>query len=124
MKQLLFVLIVIVMTATGSGQGTCITCIDEGVDTAEIMRLYREISPRLIDSAVRELNRNVLIKKRVHDSLSVFIDSVYQQTFKKEAVLTVDQWKDAQGRTHTVFWKYFLFPNGDTVFYKTVPKIK
>lgn len=124
MKQIFGALFFVVVTSTSFSNGPCMTCVDTiPTDSQKIVKLYKDAAATLIDSIRRDLDTQIQETKQQQDSLTLVVDSMYQQTFKKEVTLLIDKWVDPKGKVVRYFWKYFLYPNGDTVFSRTIPKI-
>jgi hypothetical protein len=124
MKQIFGALFFVVVTSTSFSNGPCITCIDTIPNDSEIIiKAYKEAAAPLIDSIRRDLAAEIDETKHKQDSLALVVDSIYQETFKKEVTLLIDKWVDQKGKAVRYFWKYFLYPNGDTLFSRTIPKM-
>lgn len=124
MKQFFFTFMVLVLTANGTGQSTCVTCVDTTpADTALYRRVYKEVAP-MVDSIVKEAKSKVDDARTTRDSLSVVVDSLYNDAFKKEATLKVDTWRSPDNVLHRWSWRFWIYPNGDTLYYRVIKKKK
>lgn len=121
MKQIFVGLIFVVFTSTSFSNGPCITCVDTiPSDSEKIVKLYKEAAAPIIDSFRRDLDTQVKETKMKQDSIALVLDSIYQQAFKREVTLLSEKFPLAKGGFMHWFWKYFLYPNGDTLFSRTI----
>lgn len=126
MKNRFFLLVIFLLNFSGLGNDLqiCPTCPDSMPDTIKMQEIVESIGKPMIDSFTKKVKDEVYETKQKQDSAAKIVDSVYNEKFKKSIIGRVDHWPLLSGRMYYKYWLFWIYPNGDSLYYDTYDKIK
>jgi len=118
MKNSVFLIIFFWVNFSGASTriNICPTCPDTIPDSVLLKQIVESTAAPVVDSFVRVLKDEVYKVKMKQDSVTPIIDSIYNQKFKRRITGRIDQWFPVKGDGYKVYWRYYVYPNGDTLY--------